>query len=77
VSNDRLQEILAGTNATPAQVDAAVALNEDARLRALRLGLLVLAAVSIIAIVPANRLPNYRPGELPSPETAGGRSEHT
>jgi hypothetical protein len=42
VSNDRLQEILAGTNATPAQVDAAVALNEDARLRALRLGLLVL-----------------------------------
>lgn len=43
VSNDRLREILAGTDATPARVDTAVALNEDARLRALRLGLLVLA----------------------------------
>ena len=56
--NDRLKEIPDETNATPAQVDAAVALNEDARLNALRLGLLILAGISLIPIVPANRLPD-------------------
>lgn len=62
------------TNATPAQVDAAVALNEEARLSALRIGLLILAGVSVIAIVPASRLPNYRPGEIPE-SVASGESE--
>ncbi|GLZ44717.1 MFS transporter [Actinomycetospora sp. NBRC 106375] len=66
ISNERLQTVLAGTTATPAQIDAAVALNEEARLRALRLGLLVLAGVSALAILPASRLPDYRPGELPA-----------
>lgn len=71
VSNERLEEILAGTDATPAQVDAAVAVNEEARLRALRLGLLVLAGISAIAIVPASRLPDYRPGEVPESVATG------
>jgi MFS family permease len=71
VSNDRLLEILAGTDATPAQVGAAVALNEDARLRSLRLGLLVLAGISILAVVPAARLPRYRPGEVPESVASG------
>lgn len=67
VSNDELREVLAGTDANPAQVDAAVALNEEARLNALRLGLLVLAGVSATAVLPASRLPRYRPGEIPDP----------
>lgn len=71
VSNDRLREILAGTDATPTQVDAAVALNEEARLRALRLGLLVLAGISALAVVPASRLPDYRPGEIPESVATG------
>lgn len=71
VSNERLEEILAGTDATPAQVDAAVAVNEEARLRALRLGLLVLAGISALAIVPASRLPDYRPGEVPESVATG------
>lgn len=71
VSNDRLQEILAGTDASPAQVDAAVAINEEARLRALRLGLLVLAGISALAVVPASRLPDYRPGEVPESVATG------
>jgi MFS family permease len=72
VSNDELRAVLSRTNATPAQVDAAVAVNEDVRLRTLKLGLLVLAGISAIAIVPAGRLPGYRPHELddPSPEPA-------
>ncbi|GIG36481.1 MFS transporter [Cellulomonas pakistanensis] len=67
VSNDELREVLAGTDADPAQVEAAVALNEEARLNALRLGLLVLAGVSATAVLPASRLPRYRPGEIPDP----------
>lgn len=75
VSNDRLHEILAATDATPAQVDAAVALNEDTRLSALKLGLLILAGVSALAIVPASRLPRYVPGEIPeSVATGAGQS---
>ena len=74
VSNDRLETILAQTDATPQQVDAAVALNEDARLRALRLGLLVLAGVSALAVVPASRLPNYRPGEVPESVATGTKN---
>jgi hypothetical protein len=72
INNDRHKEMLAGTDATPGQVDAAVALNEQVRLRALRLGLLVLAALGLVAVVPANRLPHYRPGEIP--ETGGAMS---
>lgn len=68
VSNERLAEVLAGTDATPAQVDAAVALNEEARLSALKLGLLILAGVSAVAILPASRLPAYRPEEIPAPD---------
>jgi MFS family permease len=68
ISNDDLREALSRTDATPAQVDAAVAVNEDARLSALKLGLLILAGISALAIVPAARLPKYRPGEIPEPE---------
>ncbi|MFF7291969.1 MFS transporter [Microbacterium sp. NPDC008134] len=67
VSNDDLRIVLEGTDATPAQVDAAVAVNEEARLSTLRLGLLVLAGVSALAVLPASRLPRYKPDEIPDP----------
>jgi len=49
-------------------VDQIVQLNADARLSALKTGLMVLAAVSALAILPASRLPRYRPGEIPAPD---------
>ncbi|WP_437386882.1 MFS transporter [Plantibacter flavus] len=68
VSNDQLRTTLAEvTDATPAQVEAAVAVNTQARLSALKLGLLIMAAVSALAILPASRLPKYRPHEIPDP----------
>ncbi|KAB1657153.1 MFS transporter [Pseudoclavibacter sp. CFCC 11306] len=70
VSNDRLEEVLSQTDATGAQVEAAVQLNEEQRLRALKLGLLILAGLSAIAILPASRLPRYRPHEIPAPDAA-------
>ncbi|MCF3939319.1 MFS transporter [Gordonia tangerina] len=65
VSNDELREVLDATTATPEQIDEAVRVNEDTRLATLKYGLLLLAALSATAIVPAGRLPNYRPGEIP------------
>ena len=67
ISNDDLRGVLEETDATPEQVDAAVAVNEEVRLRTLKLGLLLLAGVSALAIVPASRLPRYRPEEIPDP----------
>jgi MFS family permease len=71
ISNDDLRVVLERTDATPAQVEAAVSLNEDVRLRTLRLGLLLLAGVSALAILPAARLPRYKPEEIPDPSPRG------
>jgi predicted MFS family arabinose efflux permease len=73
VSNDRLQTVLADTTASPAQVAEAVRVNTEARLRALKIGLLIMAGLALVSIIPAGRLPNYRPGEIPSDETASER----
>jgi hypothetical protein len=54
------------TTATPVQIAEAVRINTESRLRALKLGLLIMAALAFITIIPAGRLPNYVPGELPS-----------
>jgi predicted MFS family arabinose efflux permease len=72
ISNDRLQTVLAGTTATPAQVAEAVRVNTESRLRALKLGLLVMAGLAFLAIIPAGRLPGYLPGEIPEDQTPSG-----
>lgn len=64
VSNSELRSVLGATSATPGQVDQAVAINEDASLRALRASFLIVGAISLLAIFPASRLPKYVPGEL-------------
>jgi len=65
VSNERLRGTMERTTATEEQVDAAVALNTAARLRALKMGLLLMACLAFLTILPASRLPDYRPGEIP------------
>jgi predicted MFS family arabinose efflux permease len=81
VSNERLLSIMEGTSASPEQVAEAVRVNTEARLRALRIGLLLMAGVSLLSIVPARRLPSYRPGEIPAntvptPAAAAGSAVH-
>src|SRR5215203_893215 len=73
VSNDRLQETLARTTASPAQVVEAVRVNTESRLRALKIGLLIMAGLALLAIIPAGRLPNYLPGEIPGDAPTGNR----
>jgi len=65
VSTDRLFEVMSRTTATPAQVDTALQINADARLRALKLRFRLLTFLGLLALVPAGRLPGYKPDEVP------------
>lgn len=65
VSNEQLRTIMARATAAPEVVQEAVRVNTEARLRALKIGLLIMAFVALLAIVPAGRLPNYKPEEIP------------
>jgi predicted MFS family arabinose efflux permease len=76
VSNDRLRSVMEGTTATPAQVEEAVRVNTEARLLALKIGLLIMAGLAMLAIIPAGRLPNYIPGSIPPPDTVGRGKEN-
>jgi MFS family permease len=68
VSNHELRSVLGATSATPAHVEKAVAINEDARRNALQASFLIVAGISLLAIFPAARLPRYVPGELSAEE---------
>jgi hypothetical protein len=65
ISNDRLLAIMEATTASPEQVEEAVRINTESRLRALKMGLLIVSCVALLAIGPASRLPDYKPGEIP------------
>jgi predicted MFS family arabinose efflux permease len=65
VNNDQLQSVMEHTTATPQQVAEAVRINTESRLRALKIGLLIMAGIALLTIFPAGQLPNYVPGEVP------------
>jgi MFS family permease len=65
LSNVRLEERLQSTTATPEQISEAIRINEDARLRALKIAFFALGCLSLLAVLPSRRLPDYRPGEVP------------
>lgn len=65
LTNAQVAEVLAETSASEAEAAAALEINAEARLQALQISLLGLAAIALLAIVPAGRMPNRRPGELP------------
>ncbi len=69
LSNVRLKERLDATTATPEQITEAVSINEDARLRALKIAFFALGSVALLAIFPSRRLPDYRPGEVPATDS--------
>ena len=64
ITNDQLKVVLEGTSASPAEVDAAVEVLSDARLDALQLTLMLLAALALLALVPAGGIPDFREPDL-------------
>lgn len=65
LTNEQLEAVLEDTSASDAEVVAAIAVNEEARLRALQISLLGLAGLALLGIVPATRMPRRIAGELP------------
>jgi MFS family permease len=65
ITNDHLRDVLGATDASPAQVDEAIAVNALARLQALKVSLLVLAGIALLAIIPAGRMPRRMGGGEP------------
>lgn len=65
LSNERLAERLESTTASPEQVEAALAVNEQARLRSLKIAFFVMGTLALLAIFPCGMLPGYRPGDIP------------
>jgi MFS family permease len=63
-TNQELRSELGATSATPEQVEQAITIHEDARLRALQGSFLIVGAIALLSIFPASRLPNYVPDEL-------------
>lgn len=67
ISNDLVEEVLKKeTTASPEQIDEAVRINTETRLQALKVTFLILAGLSMLAIIPARGLPPYLPDEVPS-----------
>jgi len=66
LSNDRLRERFENTNATPEQIAEALRINSETGLRALKTGFVLLAGLSVLALVPCGWLPDYRPREIPA-----------
>ena len=67
VSNEQFATIIANTDASDEQKAEAIRINTEARLSALKIGLLIMSGLAILTILPAGRLPHYRPGEIPPP----------
>ena len=65
VSKERLQSVIAGTSATAEQKAETLRIDTESRLRALKIGFLIMAGLALLTILPAGRLRNYRPGEIP------------
>jgi len=65
VNDERLQSVIAGTSATAEQKAEALRIDTESRLRALKIGFLIMAGLALLTILPAGRLRNHRPGEIP------------
>jgi len=50
-----------------------VRLNTDAHLRALKIGLLIMASLALITIIQAGQLPNHILGEIPDDQPSTRR----
>jgi MFS family permease len=64
--DSQIRERLATTSASEQQVAAALQINAEARIQALKVGFLILSGLALLAIFPCSWLPNYRPGKDPS-----------
>jgi MFS family permease len=65
-SDVQLKDRLSNTSATPEQLDEALRINGESRIRALKIGFICLSCLALFALLPCRWLPAYRPGEIPA-----------
>jgi hypothetical protein len=65
-SDAQLQDRLGNTSATASQMEEALTINAEARIRALKVGFMCLSCLAVLALLPCRWLPAYRPGEIPA-----------
>jgi hypothetical protein len=73
MSDAQLKERLSSTSATSVQMDEALHINAEARIRALKIGFLCLSGLALLALFPCRWLPTYKPGEIPVVQPAAQR----
>ncbi|NLG76958.1 MAG: hypothetical protein GX535_12045 [Xanthomonadaceae bacterium] len=71
MSNDRLREVLERTDASAEHVEAALRINTQARLRALKQSFFALSALALIAVIPYVRTRRGNPGKRWHDEVKG------
>jgi MFS family permease len=72
VSNARLKDVLATKDLTPEKVEEGIRINEEARLRALKTGFMIMSGIALLALLPCSMLPKYKPGEIPADGGSSG-----
>jgi MFS family permease len=65
-SDAHIKDRLGNTSATPEQLEEALRINAEARIRSLKIGFVCLSCLALFALLPCRWLPAYRPGEIPA-----------
>jgi hypothetical protein len=58
INNNHLRAALSRTIASVAEVNEALRINTEVRLRALKMGFLIMGCLALLAAIPAGRLPD-------------------
>ena len=75
ITNAQLETILEGLDAGEEETAAAIDLYEDARLRALRSTMMVLAMLALLAVLPAGKIPDRREEEITVEDLQGAPAD--
>ncbi len=75
VSDDELNDFLENTDLSVAQQNVFMRINTDARVQSLKISFLLLAGLSLLAIIPAGGLPNYVEEEIPGEQNVDTTEE--
>jgi MFS family permease len=66
MTDTQVESRLTDIGASAAEVTDGLRINAEARIRALKIGFMVMSGLALLAIVPCSWLPDYKPGDIPA-----------
>ncbi len=66
MTDAQVETRLTDIGASAAEMKDGLRINAEARIRALKIGFMVMSGLALLAIVPCSWLPDYKPGEIPA-----------